>query len=52
MKVGRIRRVERAAGRRSEAVAAGAAELDAVLAEAGTTYDRWVWSLEPQEVAA
>lgn len=48
----RIRRVERAAGRRSEAVAAGEAELGRILAEAGTTYDRWVWSLEPQEVAA
>lgn len=48
----RIRAVERAAGRRSQAVAEGEAELDRVLAEAGTTYDRWVWSLEPQEVAA
>jgi PAS domain S-box-containing protein len=46
----RIRRAELAAGRRSEAVLAGTAELDAVLAEADTTYDRWVWSLE--EVAA
>ena len=49
----RLRAAERAAGAsRAAAVAAGSAELQAVLAEVGTDYGQWVWSLEPQAVAA
>lgn len=38
---------ERAAGGSREALAAGADALQRFLADQGTTYDEWVWGLEP-----
>lgn len=42
---------ERAAGGTTEAVAAGDALLRARLAEAGLTYDEWVWGLDAEAAA-
>ncbi|HVX55279.1 PAS domain-containing protein [Nocardioides sp.] len=41
-----ILRAERAAAGTKAAVAAGRARLDEILAEAGLSYDEWVWGLE------
>jgi PAS domain S-box-containing protein len=48
-----IVRAESAASGTKAAVAAGRARLDEILAEAGQSYDEWVWALEnEQEYAA
>jgi len=47
----RVRAAEDAAAGTPAALAAGAAVLDAALAEAGLTYDEWVWSLAGRDEA-
>lgn len=43
-----LRAAEAGVSPKSAAVAAGRAELDRILAEAGQSYDTWVWSLAEQ----